>query len=500
MSVNQPETSVKITRDVQVLDTAILLTDRGLFSTGFPVQRYADSTQGSVGPLTKVGGLTLFQRAVLTLQRGGISTIIILAGSEEEALRRIVQDDPRIRLSLRWRPVREFPPHDPKTWEGLAAEVRGGCVIVGVQAVFSKGLVERLRHGYHGREVALVVRSEADGIAREAAEPVVRIKGDRIVSFQHEIELPMSDHLPAADLVAAPLSLFREVAVRPPDGTEPPFSPLAPVLAQWAQQGRVRAIHTTPAAPDWYQPVRKSSHTSLAERTLFRGLKGDFEGLVDRYVNRPVSVVLSKVFLSTGLSANAITMLSMMLGLVAAIGFGFGAYAVGVAAALLFQLSVVIDCCDGDVARLTFTESKFGEQLDITADNIVHMAIFAALGIGVFFQQGGLAPAHLAEPWWWVPLALGGVAVFANGVSFWLVNRAKAYRERTQWVSPEQAVKVEAILKNVASRDFSVILLVFALIGHLDWFLWLVAVGSNAFWMTTAWVVRPFRPLIALRA
>ena len=48
-------------------------------------------------------------------------------------------------------------------------------------------------------------------------------------------------------------------------------------------------------------------------------------------------------------------------------------------AALLFQLAAVIDCSDGEVARLTFTDSPFGAWLDITLDNLVHMAIFVAI-------------------------------------------------------------------------------------------------------------------------
>jgi hypothetical protein len=47
------------------------------------------------------------------------------------------------------------------------------------------------------------------------------------------------------------------------------------------------------------------------------------------------------------------------------------------------------------------------------------------------------------------------------------------------------------MLKNVASRDFSVIVLIIALLGRLDWFLWMGAGGSVAFAIVMLWVIRP---------
>ena len=47
------------------------------------------------------------------------------------------------------------------------------------------------------------------------------------------------------------------------------------------------------------------------------------------------------------------------------------------------------------------------------------------------------------------------------------------------------------MLKNVASRDFSVIVLIFAVFGKLDWFLWIAAIGSAVFSLLLFWVIRP---------
>ena len=41
--------------------------------------------------------------------------------------------------------------------------------------------------------------------------------------------------------------------------------------------------------------------------------------------------------------------------------------------------TVALDCSDGEVARLKFQTSRFGSQLDVAADNIINVAVFAAI-------------------------------------------------------------------------------------------------------------------------
>src|SRR5213592_1599711 len=98
------------------IDSALILTTTRLFNRpGMP---------SPASPLTVVGGLSLFQRTILTLQRGGISRFIVLAGDKTEDLRRQLHADGRIRASVRWLPVLEFSPSDPRAWEifpGLSA-------------------------------------------------------------------------------------------------------------------------------------------------------------------------------------------------------------------------------------------------------------------------------------------------------------------------------------------------------------------------------------------
>jgi phosphatidylglycerophosphate synthase len=466
--------------EVQELATAILLPNTGLFADR------GGRGLSDVGPLTRVGGVSLFQRTVLTLQRAGIRQMIVLAGSEEEMLKQTLLRGPRVTVPVRWMPIREFPLDDPRTWEALAAEVHGFCLIAGAQAVFSKGLIEQLRDAVQEGQALIVTRASMEREPQVGRRnPAVESRADRLVSFHNQTGFETSRI--AADLVVLPAGILGAAGASAGQGSVPESGGGIPIrrwLERAAAESRVRVVGTTADATLWYRDVWDQTSAKSAERTLFGSLKGEYEGLVDRYFNRTVSRWFTKLFLLLGCSPNVVTMVATLVGLAAAAGFAFGTYAAGIAAALLFQLSAVIDCCDGEVARLTFSESPFGAWLDIAMDNVVHMAIFAGIAWGAYLRQKG-------SPIEWIPLALGAAAVIGNGLSFWLVTKAQKIAVTRGWRTADQAAWSQFILKNVASRDFSVVVLLFALLDKLDWFLWIAALGSTAFWLLMLWVIRP---------
>ena len=437
--------------ELQGLSTAVLLPSVDLFD---------GAARRAVDPLTPIAGMSLFQRTVLTLQRAGIRQVMVLAGAEEEQLKQSLLRGPRVTVPVRWMPIREFPLDDARTWEALAAEVRGFCLLSGVGTVFSRSLIEELRRDVRAGQAILVGRPHVGEQTSRACTPAV---GGDIADV---IVIPASELRTAGEL-AAHCDM-----------------PIGRWLEQASVEGRVRRLATGIDRPAcWYQPVLAESDLCEAERRLYSSLKGDFEGFVDRYFNRRLSRWCTRAFVAMGWSPNAITILATVIGLFAAVGFATGSYTWSVIAAVLFQFAAVIDCSDGEVARLTFTESPFGAWLDITLDNVVHMAIFGGIALGAY------ARTNTDDAW--IPLALGAGAVFGNAVSFLLVNKAQKIGSASEWKTPVDAAWSDFMLKNVASRDFSVVVLLFAVFGKLEAFLWLAAIGSLAFAAVMVWVIRP---------
>ena len=467
------ESIVQKQTGLQGLSTAILLPSVSLF--GKPVGLHADE----VGPLTSVVGIGLFQRTVLTLQRAGIRQLMVLVGPEEDQLKQALGKGSRVTIPVRWLPIREFPLDDPRTWEALAAEVRGFCLLSGVQGVFAGPLIESLRHEVQEGQAIVVARADSQR-DRQLRRSNLRLKvqAGRLLSITTKQD---ATALVATDLVVLPAGFMSAAGQL---DAETGTLPIRRWLERAAVDGHVRVLSTETNRSHWYQDVRDAADVKAAERKLFKSLKGEFEGFVDRFFNRKVSRWFTRIFLAAGLSPNVITIIASLVGLSAATCFGVGTYSAGIMAALLFQLAAIIDCCDGEVARLTFTESPFGAWLDIAMDNVVHMAIFAGIAAGSYLSMAGSDGA-------WIPLALGAAAVLGNGLSFWLVTRAQKIKSSNGWKTPAQAAWSDFMLKNVASRDFSVIVLIFAVIGKLEWFLGLAAIGSVVFSLLMLWVIRP---------
>lgn len=204
-----------------------------------------------------------------------------------------------------------------------------------------------------------------------------------------------------------------------------------------------------------------------AERALWKSLRSASDGLVDRCFNRPVGRLLSKLLVHTPVTANQVSVVSILLGVWSGWWFARGDLASDVTGALLLQLSAIIDCTDGDLARVLFKESPLGKWLDLVGDQLVHLAVFAGIPLGLY-RQG------LETPW----LVLGVSAVLGVLMSFGVVLRGRlqpALRSNH---------RLQRFIDATTNRDFSVLVLGLALCDALEWFVWAAAVGVHVFWMT----------------
>jgi len=220
-------------------------------------------------------------------------------------------------------------------------------------------------------------------------------------------------------------------------------------------------------------PVVSETNRAAVERGLFEGLENASDGWVDRYLNRKLSPWFSRWFVRMPLTPNQITLMAWAIGLLAALCFAHGSWVSGVLGALLLQWCAVIDCCDGEVARLKFLESTSGYYLDITCDNIVHVAVFVGIAWSGYQELG---QTHV--------LLLGGLAAFGTLMGFITVLATRHGRAR------QASAALDRLIDALANRDFSLILVLCALTGTLQWFLWALAIGVNLFWLIALGLAR----------
>ena len=139
------------------------------------------------------------------------------------------------------------------------------------------------------------------------------------------------------------------------------------------------------------EPITGPSSVSAASRALWGSLASSLDGVVDKYFNRPVGHILSKQLVHTSVSPNQVSVAASLLGLLSAWLFAGGSHDAAVLGAILFQLSAILDAVDGDLARVMFKESALGKWLDVVGDQVVHVAVFVAIGVGLY-RAGSTAP------------------------------------------------------------------------------------------------------------
>jgi len=200
-----------------------------------------------------------------------------------------------------------------------------------------------------------------------------------------------------------------------------------------------------------------------AERRLWASLTSSGDGIVDRFLYRPLGRCLSKILIRAPFSPNQVSIVSTVVGIFSGWFFFFFFF---IAGALLLQLSAIIDCVDGDLARVLNKESRLGKWLDLVGDQFVHVAVFAGIGFG-------LVSSNPASP----ALALGISAVLGTIISFAVIVRLMRRK------NGGRSSGLEKLIDAATNRDFSLLVLLLAMFGRLDLFLWMAGIGVHLFWI-----------------
>jgi phosphatidylglycerophosphate synthase len=127
----------------------------------------------------------------------------------------------------------------------------------------------------------------------------------------------------------------------------------------------------------------------------------DIEEVGDIYLIRPLGFLLVQLLRHTPATPTFVSFLALLAGWWTAwlyfdatlIG---GPSMVGVIAFLAFLLHSALDSADGQLARITERYSTFGAIIDGLCDNLVFLAIYIAIVLGVWQRTGGGLPALCA--------------------------------------------------------------------------------------------------------
>ena len=181
-----------------------------------------------------------------------------------------------------------------------------------------------------------------------------------------------------------------------------------------------------------------------------------YNGYISRHINRKLSEPMVRLLAKTKVTPNQITWASFGIAILSFISFVFGQ---NIAAGLLVQLSSIVDCVDGSLARRKNMTSEFGGFLDSVLDRYADILI--VLGLTLW----SLSHETYAGIWLAGFLAITGTICISY-------TRAR--------ISSNHRHLFDKGFKFVASRDIRLFLIMLgAVIGQAYFCLIVIAVLTN---------------------
>ena len=303
----------------------------------------------------KIAGVPVFKRLLLTLQRAGIKEFLVLSRRlderEIEIHRKGIKKDSRFKGLLHWHDRAEFFAAPNKEQANALTPSQPFLLVNGNLVTHQK-------------------------VIRRFMESANNNKLDEIICLALDAEKP-------GGLYLLPQTKFSTLSHR--NGSE-------------NDEGKAERIVLSANTNFWVE-VRDNVSAMEAERKLLRYGKNHYHQFMDIWVNSLFSVHISAMLVKTPVTPNMLSLFGMFIGFLSGWCFTQGNYLGGLAGGLLLAFTAIWDCCDGDVARLKFLESDFGEKLDTICDNLINVFIFTGMMLGVAKLRDGGRPSSPSPCW-----------------------------------------------------------------------------------------------------
>lgn len=193
----------------------------------------------------------------------------------------------------------------------------------------------------------------------------------------------------------------------------------------------------------------------------------------NRYVCRPIAAVVVSALAETRVTPNQITLFAFVVaGGAAAVLAGWPTYWGLVLGAVVFELSYVLDCADGMLARWRGTASPEGHLLDFLMDELKAFLILAAVSVRLFREREDARMLFVG---------LGGLVCLASGIAL------TTFLRRPEIAGPRAAPNATTAPANTSVVRRAVMLgvrfarllihypsyiLFMAIAGHIEWYLY----------------------------
>ncbi|MCP4448915.1 MAG: CDP-alcohol phosphatidyltransferase family protein [Myxococcales bacterium] len=249
-----------------------------------------------------------------------------------------------------------------------------------------------------GIAAAHVVGPEADrGLSEFAKHPLFKRAGDEALVVHVGSELP-----------STPTLIFRKAVVLSS----------ATVKALLAQGCTEVPTSLPPGVPGFLAAASTAEERQIATRTVLGSVGKPMlhSGMASVYLLQPIAKVLNRPLCHTPITPNQITILGFLLGLATLPLLWDGRRSHVILAVSLLFVANLLDQIDGQLARIKFQFSSYGEKLDHYLDEIIKVLLLAPIGMGLYHANG-------QELWMYAGWGASGAQLFYTLAMFYYLFR-----------------------------------------------------------------------------
>jgi len=208
-----------------------------------------------------------------------------------------------------------------------------------------------------------------------------------------------------------------------------------------------------------------------AVRDIYRQSKKKRDNFWTEWISRPPAALLVYLLKGTSITPNQVSFLAITI---AAGGcatlIAWRTWTGLIVAGLILQLAYVIDCVDGQLARLKSMSSPVGALLDFMLDEVKAFLVIASAAARLWLQTTDAR---------WLLFGLVGVVAAATGITLTTFMRRPEYLEATGAPPIPPATERGGHFDGLAPRSLSPLALVEALgryvLHYPSWFLFVCA-------------------------
>ena len=337
--------------------------------------RFRSLIKSGYKPLAQLLGLSLIERVILTAKQAGIDEFIIVIGYLGEKIKKKLGDGNRYAVKITYVENKDWQRANGYSVLKAKEMLKERFILLMGDHIFDPKILKELKktESKEGESILVVDQKPKEYIDLDDATKV-KIENGHIVDIGKKIE--DYDAVDCGIFLLSP-SIFEAIEESAKGGDET----LSGGIRVLARGGKMRPMDLK---DHFWMDIDTRENLQKAERLLCEKLSKPTDGPVSKFLNRPLSIPISKLLVKTRINPNTISFFSFLLCLLSAFFFSLGHYLPIVIGGLLSQFSSVMDGSDGEVARLKFQQSDYGAWWDRFLDRYADVFLILGMTFGLW--------------------------------------------------------------------------------------------------------------------